>query len=246
MRPPLSAIEPARRGVSMRDARRRASAASRVRSTAPAAGTAVRRRRGRRAAARCRLLPAPLGAAGCAAAAAACFCLLHLRHAEEDLPADQHERRQHDGEERVLLVVHLIARIARTALRRSRAVRPWMRHLEPRSAPSKSRSSARTAAPARRAVRSAHNHGRDAASSAAESLTISRSRRRTRLRSTALADLLRHGEADADRTTHRLACAPAARKPRSAPWLRWRRPGNRPVASAAPWERRRGAAGVRR
>src|SRR5690606_25457182 len=33
--------------------------------------------------------------------------LLHLRHADEILPADQHERRQRDGKESVLLIGHV-------------------------------------------------------------------------------------------------------------------------------------------
>src|SRR5262249_56719498 len=34
--------------------------------------------------------------------------LLHLRQTEEDLPSDQDQRRQHDEEERILLIIHLI------------------------------------------------------------------------------------------------------------------------------------------
>ncbi len=54
------------------------------------------------------------GAAGLAAACCCCCCLelrflallLHLRHADEVLPCDQHQRRQHDGEDGVLLIGH--------------------------------------------------------------------------------------------------------------------------------------------
>ena len=67
--------------------------------------------------------PAPCGAVpGCGVMPGCCgtrraagrllllglLLLLHLRHAEEDLPPDQDKRREDDGEQRVLLVVHVI------------------------------------------------------------------------------------------------------------------------------------------
>ena len=117
MRPPLSAIEPARRGVSMLHARRRRERglagerlaghggrlAGRLRSGCPAR---LRRRAGLRrgpaaARERRRLLRVLLRLL----LLLVLLLLLHLRQADEILPADQHERRQHDGEDGVLLVV---------------------------------------------------------------------------------------------------------------------------------------------
>ena len=41
--------------------------------------------------------------------------LLHLRHAEEILPRDQHDRRQHDRQDGVLLIVHCLSLVGWTA-----------------------------------------------------------------------------------------------------------------------------------
>ena len=45
--------------------------------------------------------------------------LLHLREPEEDLPADQDQRREHDGKDRIFLVIHLGARSRRSARSKS-------------------------------------------------------------------------------------------------------------------------------
>src|SRR5207302_8841763 len=45
--------------------------------------------------------------------------LLHLWEPEEDLPADQDQRREHDGKNRIFLVIHLGARSRRSARSKS-------------------------------------------------------------------------------------------------------------------------------
>ena len=145
------------------------------------------------------------------------------------LPADQHERGQHDGEDRVLLVGHsswpASARSARFA--GGGAVQD-VRRRNPRSV-------GRMAAPRRRAGRPAHSHARRARPVAADSLTISRRRRRTRLRSTALPTFL-----DTVKPTRTGPLSPRVARLQHEtrgrrPWPRSRRPGNPLVASAAPW-----------
>ena len=127
MRAPLSAIEPARLGVSMRTRGEAASAASRVMiwpGALPAArrlrrGCRRRLRRARRSAAWSGLLRRGAGRllrALLRLLLLDLLLLLHLRQAEEILPADQHERGQHDGENGVLLVGHL-ANLAAAAAR---------------------------------------------------------------------------------------------------------------------------------
>ena len=134
MRPPLSAIEPLHRRRLDRDARAMdASTASRV-SCCPAAGAEIwpgacgrsaalaavpacpAARRARRSGsgdrARCsrrrrlRLLLALLRFL---------LLLLHLRHADEILPADQHQCGQGNGEDGVFLIVHRVLLMAMRA-----------------------------------------------------------------------------------------------------------------------------------
>ena len=117
MRPPLRLIEPATRGVSMRDARRGLERGLARHRSGPAPRPAWAWP-GRASAARCGAgCPVGAGAPGCGTDVVGCGCvccccccclLLHLRQAEKDLPSDQHDGRQHDGEQHVLLVVHLI------------------------------------------------------------------------------------------------------------------------------------------
>ena len=157
MRPPLSAIEPVRlpvaigmRGVAPAP-RPRASAAGRPACSFARAPAALR------PAAPARAPVAPLlpgGGVVCCwvCCLASCLLLFHLRHADEILPADQHDRREHDGENGVLLIAH-------------RELRPAVasRLQPPQRAPRIHPRSARTAAAAPRAGRSAHSHARPAA-----------------------------------------------------------------------------------
>ena len=48
--------------------------------------------------------------------------LLHLRDAEVDLPPDQHERGQHDGQDCVLLIGHFGTRSRRSARLKSSVI----------------------------------------------------------------------------------------------------------------------------
>src|SRR5215470_15962016 len=102
MRPPLSAIEPLTREVSMRTRGDAASAASRVR-VGGSAGWRWRCTGPLLLGMLLRLLLLDL------------LLLLHLRDAEIDLPSDQDERGEHDGEDGILLIVHLGARSRRRA-----------------------------------------------------------------------------------------------------------------------------------
>ena len=109
MRPPIRASEPLRRGVSMRMRGEAASAASRD-CAGEALGSAgdLRRRAGRglrrgaglrrgRLLLRLRLLLLLRDL----------LLLLQLRNREQILPSDQDDAGQHDGEQQVLLVVHI-------------------------------------------------------------------------------------------------------------------------------------------
>ena len=157
---------------------------------------------------------------GCARSCACCCCcsiclLLHLRDAEVNLPPDQHERGQHDGQDCVLLIGHFGTRSRRSARLKSSVI--WSNGSDKAARRPISTSSC----PEERPV-------------AADSLTISLRRRRTRLRSTAFPTFrdtvkpIRTGPLSA----RARACK---RNPRLAPCLRSRRPGNRIVSSAAPW-----------
>src|SRR3954468_14442709 len=123
MRAPLSAIVPFRRGVSMAVRGEAASTASRVCVCTPA-GVAVPgtlSEPGGAVAPGAGVVPggpgaggAPGGGGGAGRRLALLRLLdqrllllpLHLRPADEELPADQHERRQHDGDDGVF-IVHL-------------------------------------------------------------------------------------------------------------------------------------------
>ena len=199
MRPPLSAIEPARRGVSRRMRWEAASAASRV---TPCAGAAVgwpgslrrrcRRRLRRRAGRRAwdglglflRLLLRGL------------LLLLHLWDAEENLPSDQHDRREHDRKDHVFLVGHLTCSsrlgcrcgacdAARRLLSGLIAGGPVVAALPPALPPSDRRGAAR-----RRAVRPEHSHGPTCSAGGRTARTRLFRRRRTRFRSTAVPTFL--------------------------------------------------------
>ncbi len=63
----------------------------------------------------------PAAVAGCVCCCA-CFCFSICGQAEIDLPADQHERRQHDGDDGVLLIVHLGTRSRRSARLKSSVI----------------------------------------------------------------------------------------------------------------------------
>ncbi len=176
MRAPLSEIEPVSVGVSILTRGEAASAASRVSAvTVPGApGTCgvgagcggLRRGSGLRLRGAGRLLR------GLRLLLLRLLLLLHLRQADENLPSDQHERRQHDGEERVLLVGHPngsyrsrrplgVAQPAFAApVRWSVLWRPaYLVAATPQQSP---RSFDRTADPTPGAARLAHNHVRDA------------------------------------------------------------------------------------
>ena len=200
MRPPLSAIEPVSRGVSIATRGEAAITASRVScwlgGGAPAwPGTC--------GAPGCPAVPACGAGCGCGRLLACCACcccalscgflplLLHLRHADEILPADQHERGQHDREDGVLLVGHRAALSASPHVgcgvlcqRAGACQRCDARGRSARSKSSTSRVERQIEgrAPADQHIVMARPHAR----SGGASRTTSRSRRRTRLRSTAL------------------------------------------------------------
>ena len=120
MRAPLSAIEPFSAGVSIAMRGVAASTARAGLHLAGRRGGAGRLRGGAggwRRAGRpgpCRVRAAVPGAPGAGRLLLLLLLLqqrllallLHLRHADEELPADQHDRRQHDGENGILVVGH--------------------------------------------------------------------------------------------------------------------------------------------
>ena len=200
MRPPRRLIEPRKpRGVD-REARRRCERSLARHDgrrcpglawTVPGAGCrwAVPGRRGARRSAPALAAAPAAAAAGCCCA---CFCCCICGTPKKVLPSDQHDGRQHDGEQHVLLVVHLIGCPAPCdAGRRHRGVgRPGCWRRAPKRAVEVVDQKRRTAAARRSAARSARSHGRPATSDrCGHGGTMSRSRRRTRLRSTAVADL---------------------------------------------------------
>ena len=243
MRPPLSAIEPFTSGVSTAMRGLAASTASRVNTWPPGTVWArgLRRARRRRRAGRARCAGAGVPEPGRARRAARLLLrllllllglalLFHLRHADEILPGEQHDRREHDREEGILLVGHSCF---------SRTYRPCARLADGRVSGRRRirRSCGRTAARARPAGRSARSHARLSRASAAERRTTSRRRRRTRLRSTALPTFFDTVNPKRDGALSLRARAPAARTRRRGPSRRRLRRGNPPVASAAPCKR---------
>ena len=196
MRPPLSAIEPFSRGVSIATRGRGGEHRLARLQTWPArrrlapgtcgaprlAGTGGCRRGGVGA----RRWPGsgPAAAAAAVAAAACWRCFSICGMPKKNCHADQHDRRQHDREDGVLLVGHCVSRSADRcagAPGRLRAA-AWTRF----SAVELGDQALERQARARPGGRSAHSHARLACRIAADSRTTSRSRRRTRLRSTAL------------------------------------------------------------
>ncbi len=182
--------------------------------------------------------------------------LFHLRIADEILPADHHDERQHDGNDGVLVLAHsvLVLRsfdcavsadrrapasrmnlVANPLYVRSRALPVRRTRLQCDAAPTSSSRGhliERTvAAPC--AVRSARNRGRRANAVSGLSRTISRRRRRTRLRSTALPTCLRDGEAYPHRAVSSRRRALQHERPFRRPRASWRRsPKVRPAFQA--------------
>ena len=255
MRAPLSAIEPASRGVSILTRGDCARVCSRVcAGVAPGWPGACGAPGGVWVGAGGAVVPGGVCGAGwpgtcCCWRRRLLLLLVHLRQADKNLPANQDQRRQHDGEERVLLVVHLMARIARglrwTGRRSPRHIlggghlqpphravefldQPIEWQLQRRAASDEDVIIARAHPPGGRA----RNHRLEAP---AHAVAVDRA-----------SHLLGDGETDSDRTTVASRLGPATRRPRSAPWLRSRWPRNRPVASAAPWACPARRAGSRR
>ena len=199
MRPPLRSIEPCKLPVSIADARAR-------RQWRPRASRAVRPLARLQAPeperARHRAWSPGLAPSGRAASSAAAVTCLSAPPAAAPVPAS--------ASPAAACRQNIASRSARWPRARWREWCSYCRslpvpcrcaplHALAATPPRSLASSGQTAIQAPRVARPTHNHARPLVQAGFASRTISRRRRRTRLRSTAFADLFRHGEADAYR-----------------------------------------------
>ena len=238
MRPPLRLIEPATRGVSMRDARRRLERglAGHASGPAPAPGTGAAWPGAGwvPVGAGC---PVGAGAPGCGTGVVGCCCvcccllLLLLLHRSAGRkrsairsarwPTARWRAACSSGRSSHRPVLRPPPGVARWRSMRPQRVAEVFDHVVELPAQGGAPSNqhvvvARAQTVRRRALD-------DVAQPPAHAIALDRG-----------PDLARHREPDAGRPARPRGCAPAARTPPSQPWPRWLRPGNPPAASTGP------------